>query len=48
MEYIKETMGESYLDFPRFNLKKAYLQSDKTTPILLILSSGADPATNLK
>lgn len=48
MNFIESTLGEKYLDFPGFDLKEGFLDSNKFTPILLILSSGADPSNNFK
>jgi dynein heavy chain len=36
-------MGGQYIDTPPFNLEQAYNDSDKMTPLIFILSPGADP-----
>ena len=46
-DFIKVSLGQFYLDFPGFDLKLAMKDSTKFTPILLILSQGADPSNNL-
>jgi dynein heavy chain len=36
-------MGSSFIDPPPFSLEKQYEQSEPNTPIIFILSPGADP-----
>lgn len=48
INFVEGSLGESYLDFAGFNLKQAFEDSQFDTPILLVLSSGADPTSNLK
>jgi len=45
--YIRENMGQFFLDPPPFNLKASYDDSMNTTPLVFILSPGADPANEL-
>lgn len=40
---IENFMGERYTKAPEFDMNKAYEESKNTTPILFILSPGADP-----
>jgi dynein heavy chain len=40
---ITKEMGAQYIDPPPFNLEQAYNDSDKMTPLIFILSPGADP-----
>lgn len=40
---ITKEIGAQYIDPPPFNLEQAYNDSDKMTPLIFILSPGADP-----
>lgn len=46
--YIVATIGQVFVDWPGFDLKKVYANSTFKTPIILILAPGADPLSNLK
>ena len=43
----EKELGHQYIEPPPFDLKKCYEESSATTPIILILSPGADPMTEL-
>jgi dynein heavy chain len=45
--FIRNNLGKMYTDPPTRNLKTAYEQSNPTTPIICILSSGANPAEDI-
>jgi len=36
-------MDERYVKFPNFDLESPYKDSNRTTPLIFILSPGADP-----
>lgn len=36
-------MGEKFIQPPPFNLEQTYVDADCYTPLIFILSSGADP-----
>ncbi|KAL6114194.1 dnah10 [Pungitius sinensis] len=46
-DYITVTMGEKYVQPPVINFDAIYEQSTPSSPIVFILSSGSDPATDL-
>jgi len=41
--YITETMGQHFIESPPFDLLKAFEDSSLSTPIIFVLSAGADP-----
>jgi dynein heavy chain len=45
--YIIESMGEKYVTPPPFNLPACFEESAPLSPLVFVLSSGADPMTNL-
>ncbi|XP_067140193.1 dynein axonemal heavy chain 7 isoform X4 [Centruroides vittatus] len=45
--FIKEHLGERYIEIPPFDLEKVYFQSNNCTPLIFILSPGADPTAAL-
>ena len=45
--FIAETMGEQFVDPPSFDLKVSYEVSTCETPIMFVLTPGADPMTVL-
>lgn len=40
---IIDTMGENFIERPPFNLDAAYEDSNQFTPLIFVLSIGADP-----
>ena len=36
-------MGKSYIEFSNYQMKEIYEESNFKTPIIFVLSSGADP-----
>ena len=48
IQFIEECMGAEVLDWPGFDLGRAFQQSNNRTPIILLLAPGADPVNNLK
>jgi dynein heavy chain len=42
-DYIKSTLGEKFITPPPFDLKAAFNDSNNLTPLVFILSPGADP-----
>jgi len=47
-QYIMEKMGEYYVKSPLIMYEKIYAQSTEKTPIVFILSPGADPQGELE
>ncbi len=45
--FVIATMGERYVQPPVLNYHNIYKQSSSTTPILFVLSPGADPASDI-
>jgi dynein heavy chain len=46
-ELIKKELGARFIESPPFDLMGAYNDSQNTTPIIFVLSPGADPITYL-
>ncbi|XP_073413059.1 dynein axonemal heavy chain 3-like [Dendrobates tinctorius] len=42
-QFIIEKMGPAYVDPPTFDLHRSYMDSTSSTPLIFVLSSGADP-----
>ncbi len=45
---ISDNLGKEFLEYPQLNLEEAYLAASHKVPILLILSPGADPLSEVK
>jgi hypothetical protein len=43
MEYVKDSIGETFILSPPLDLGKAHGDSSKSIPIIFVLSTGADP-----
>ena len=46
--YIHESLGSKYVEMPVLNLELVWEESDLKTPLLGLLSSGADPTSNIQ
>jgi dynein heavy chain len=46
--FIEQTFGKKYLEYPPFNVSAAFYDSIKTTPLIFILSPGANPVNFLR
>lgn len=42
-DFVKAELGEKFIESPPFDLKAAFQDSSNTTPIIFVLSPGADP-----
>ncbi|QDZ24237.1 heavy chain of dynein [Chloropicon primus] len=41
--YIGDNLGKEFTDIPPLNIEEVYKDSNKSTPVIFILSTGADP-----
>lgn len=46
-KYIKAQIGGMFIESPPFDLEGSFLDSSSGTPIIFVLSPGADPIANL-
>ena len=46
--YISNKIGNQYLDPPNVTVRDLWNDSDSRTPIIFVLSPGADPMSELK
>ena len=44
-KYVLENLGKFYLESPIITMEKIYVDSDYKTPIIFVLSAGADPTS---
>ena len=45
--FIKSAMGNHFVDPPAFDLNSSFIESTCSTPIIFVLSTGADPTADL-
>lgn len=41
--YVEKVLGKRYIEFPNYQMREIYAESEGKTPIIFVLSSGADP-----
>ncbi|EPZ35039.1 Dynein heavy chain, coiled coil stalk domain-containing protein, partial [Rozella allomycis CSF55] len=46
-KFVKESLGNEFVEPPPFELSSCYSDSSPTTPLIFVLSPGADPMTGL-
>ncbi|KAJ1518663.1 Dynein heavy chain 7, axonemal [Coelomomyces lativittatus] len=46
-EFVKEQMGQKYIEPPTFDILESYEDSNNRTPLIFILSPGVDPMASL-
>lgn len=46
-EFVMRTLGKIFIESPVFDLKGSFTDSTPTTPIIFVLSPGADPISYL-
>merc|ERR1711871_114978 len=46
-KYITAKIGKDYIESPPFDLEGSFIDSSNGTPIIFVLSPGADPIANL-
>lgn len=39
-------MGKDFIDYPTFDIAKCYKDSNVTTPLIFVLSTGSDPVAD--
>ena len=47
VEFIGEEMGSEYTEIPPLDLNEAFADSKNSTPLVFVMSTGADPMSNL-
>ncbi len=48
MKYVEEELGTAYVENPSVKIEELFADSTNKTPIILVLSQGADPTEQLK
>lgn len=43
--YVSDKIGPFYLEIPNINMQEIYDNSDVKTPMIFVLSAGADPTS---
>ncbi|CAF1153972.1 unnamed protein product [Rotaria magnacalcarata] len=46
-DFVRDHLGQKYIEPPPFDLSKSYQDSTCTTPIIFVLSPGSDPMSSL-
>lgn len=46
-DYVREELGRMYIENQAVTMETIYGDSDRKTPVIFILSTGADPTTSL-
>lgn len=46
-KYISTKIGKKFIESPPFDLEGSFIDSSNGTPIIFVLSPGADPIANL-
>ena len=46
-DFVKEKLGKKFVEPPPFDLAKSFLDSNNCSPLIFILSPGADPTMSL-
>lgn len=46
-KYISSKIGKEFIESPPFDLEGSFIDSSNGTPIIFVLSPGADPIANL-
>lgn len=41
--YVKQSMGQFFIEFPSVTMEEFYKDTDRKTPVVFVLSTGADP-----
>lgn len=47
VNYVQHYLGKFYLEPPQVSMDKLYADSDVATPIIFVLSQGADPTSQI-
>lgn len=47
IQYVKRSIGDFFTESPPATMEKLYADSDKQTPVIFVLSQGADPTISL-
>lgn len=45
--FVQEKLGPEFVNPPAYDLEELYKSSNKTTPVIFIMSPGTDPLSNL-